>query len=128
MGIKTFQVALSSMDDKLISTSFLRDCLDEIIRVLISIMIINTESAFNCNRYLDSSAHLVDHFANQFRIKHKLGSEAARNCSFIRRTAAIYINLIVAHFLDFDRGFCHFLRIVSTQLAYNRMLAFIETY
>lgn len=98
----------------------------EMYNIIPRVPVINSESAFHCDRYVDLLYHCLAHSCDQMRVEHQLGSETARDC-FIGRAAAVQVHFVKPIFFDHLRSLCSFDRIVTTNLSHYWVLLAVES-
>jgi hypothetical protein len=125
MRAQPVEEALSRMYYELLNPALLTYDLDKISHVLIAVHVIYAEAALYGHRDGHCFLHFSCYLSNELGLEHKDCPEAPVS-GLIRGAPTIHIDLIVAKVLGYLRSLCHLRRIVSTDLAHNRMLRRIK--
>ena len=112
-------------DDELRSATLLADYSYEFDDVIPLIEVVDAQAALDCHRYRDLCSHLCHNLRDQLRSFHQNCAEGTF-LDFVRRTAVIDVNLIVAEFLAHLGSLPHSERVIPAQLADDRMLVLTE--
>src|SRR5262249_13398139 len=88
---------------------------------VLRILIVDADTAFDRDRQLDRAGHGSDAVADERRLRHQAGAEAA-DLHAIRGTTDIEVDLVIAELFGDTRALGKLPRIAAAELERNRML------
>lgn len=121
LWIESLQESLTCVNDELVDAAALADYRDKVHDVFPLVNVVDAETALNG----DGNVHCLDHFladvGHKLRRVHQLGPETTLY-GFLTRAPAIQINFVVAPLLHNLGCLGNFHRVLSADLAHDRML------
>ena len=125
LRVQTLQDTFSGVNYKMLDRSILRQVLDKIVREFVRVELVDAETALHRARDRNTLLHPLHDSRNELRVLHQNSPETP----FLHlrgRAPDIQIDLIIAHLFDKLGGLRELLRVVSAELADDRVLDLVE--